>query len=149
MHTTCCWQLLLQYCKYPALISEVWYWLSTDLNQEVGVFSWVSSWDWWGPWERGEERCYHRMWAAQTLRPRQNGRYFPDDIFKCIFLNKNVWIPIKISLNIVPKDPINNMPALVQLMAWRCPGDKPLSEPMMVGLLMHLCITRPQWVNEV
>ena len=25
-----------------------------------------------------------------TLKPRQNGRYFPDHIFKCIFLNENV-----------------------------------------------------------
>ena len=33
-------------------------------------------------------------------------------------------------------------------MAWRRPGDKPLSEPMMVNLLMHICVTRPQWVNE-
>ena len=32
-------------------------------------------------------------------------------------------------------------------MAWRRPGDKPLSEPMMASLLTHICITRPQWVN--
>ena len=32
-------------------------------------------------------------------------------------------------------------------MAWRRPGDKPLSEPMMVSLPRHICITRPQWVN--
>ena len=32
-------------------------------------------------------------------------------------------------------------------MAWRWPGDKPLSEPMMVNLLTHICVTRPQWVN--
>ena len=48
-----------------------------------------------------------------------------DDIFKCIFLNENAWISIKISLKIVPKGPINNIPALVQIMAWRRPGDKP------------------------
>ena len=24
-----------------------------------------------------------------TLSPRQDGRHFPDDIFKCIFLNEN------------------------------------------------------------
>ena len=82
-----------------------------------------------------------------TLRPRQNGRHFADDIFKCIFLNENVWIPIKISLKFVPKGPINNIPALVQIMAWRRPGDKPLSEPMMVSLMMHICVTRPQWVK--
>ena len=48
-----------------------------------------------------------------TLRPRQNGRQFADDIFKCISLNENVWIPIKISLKCVPQGPINNIPALV------------------------------------
>ena len=36
-------------------------------------------------------------------RPIQNGRHFPDDIFKCIFLNENVWVSIKISQMIVPK----------------------------------------------
>ena len=33
-------------------------------------------------------------------------------------------------------------------MAWRRPGDKPLSEPMMVNLKTHICVPRPQWVNE-
>ena len=41
----------------------------------------------------------------------------------------------------------NNITALVQIMAWRRLGDKPLSEPMMVNLLTHICVTRPQWVN--
>ena len=56
------------------------------------------------------------------------------------FLNGNVWIRIKISLKFVPKCPIDNIPALVQIMAWRRPGDKPLSEPMMVSLLTHICV---------
>ena len=43
---------------------------------------------------------------------------------QCIFLNENVAIAIKISLKLVPKGPINNILALVQLMAWRRPGDK-------------------------
>ena len=51
--------------------------------------------------------------------------------FKFIFLNGNVWISIKISRKFVPKGPINNIPALVQIMTWRLTGDKPLSEPMM------------------
>ena len=84
-----------------------------------------------------------------TLRPRQNGRRFRDDIFKCIFLkNENVSISIKISVKFVPKGLINNIPALVQKMAWRRPGDKPLSGPMMISLLMHICVTQPQWVNS-
>ena len=81
------------------------------------------------------------------LRPRQNGRHFQDDIFKCFFLSENVWISLKIWLKFIPKGPIKNMPALVQIMAWRRPGDKPLSEPMVVGLLTHICVTRPQCVN--
>ena len=32
-------------------------------------------------------------------------------------------------------------------MAWRRPGHKPLYEPMMVKLLTHICVTRPQWVK--
>ena len=82
-----------------------------------------------------------------SIWPRQNGRQFPDDIFKCIFLTENVIISIKISLKFVPKGSINNIPTLFQIMAWRQPGDKPLSEPMMVRLLTHICVTRPQWVN--
>ena len=85
--------------------------------------------------------------SINTSRPRQNGRSFAVDTFKRIFLNENVRISIKISLKFVPKGPINNNPALVQIMAWRRSGDKPLSEPMMVSLLMHICVTRPQWVK--
>ena len=82
-----------------------------------------------------------------TLRPRQNGRHFTDNISKCIFIYENVWIPIKISMKFVPKGPINNIPALVPIMAWHWPGDKPLSEPMMVRLLTYICVTRPQRVK--
>ena len=53
---------------------------------------------------------------------------FADDIFKCIFLK---WILIQISLNFVPRSPIENKPALFQVMAWRRIGVKSLPEPMM------------------
>ena len=79
-----------------------------------------------------------------TLRPKQNGRHLADDTFKRISLNENVRISIKISLNFVPYGPINNILALVQIVAWRRSGDKPLSEPMLVRLPTHICITRPQ-----
>ena len=81
-----------------------------------------------------------------TLRPRQNGCHFADDSFKCIFLNENALISIRISLRFVPKGSINNIPSLVQIMAWRRSGNKPLSEPMMVSLLTHICVTRPFYV---
>ena len=59
------------------------------------------------------------------------------------FLNENIRISIKISLKFVPKGPINNSLALVQIMAWHQPGDKPLSEPMMVRLpTRHLSLGR-------
>ena len=85
---------------------------------------------------------FSRGHYVNTLKLRHNGRYFPDDIFKCIFLNKNVWISIKIPLKFVSKVSINNIPALVQTMAWRWPGDKPLFEPMMFSLLTHIYITQ-------
>ena len=53
------------------------------------------------------------------------------DILKCLLLNENTWIPINISLGFVPRGPINNIPAVVQMMAWRRTGDKALSEAMM------------------
>ena len=69
---------------------------------------------------------------------RQYGGHFADDIFKCIFLNENVRISIEYLRKFVPKGPINNIPALVQIMAWRRAGNKPLSEPMMVSLPTHI-----------
>ena len=96
--------------------------------------------------DRGESQVGELL---KPLRPRQNGRHFADDVFKCIFLNENVWISLKISLKFVPKGLINNIPSLVQIMAWRRPGDKPLSEPMMVILLTHIFVTRPQWVKPL
>ena len=51
---------------------------------------------------------------------------------------------IKFSLKLVPEGPIYNIPALVQTMAWRRPGSTPLSEPMLIILLTHICGTRPQ-----
>ena len=105
------------------------------------------SWQWCGTGRTvgSQVSC---MDSNNTLRLRQDGSHFPD-IFKCIFLNENVWISIKFSLKFVPKGPINSIPALVRIMAWHWSGNKPLSEPMMVGLLTHICVSRPQWVNDI
>ena len=67
---------------------------------------------------------------------------FPDDIFKCISLDENIKISIKISRKFD-----NNIPALVLIMAWRRSGNKPLSEPMVLSFLTHICVARPQWVD--
>ena len=89
------------------------------------------------------------LWTVNSLRPRQNSRLFTDDTFKRIFLNENIRISTKSSLKFVARGLINNIPALVLIMAWRRPGDKPLSETMLVRSLTHICITWPQWVNPI
>ena len=79
--------------------------------------------------KHNELRMY--IMPVRCLKPRKNGRHLPDDIFKRILLNGNVWISITISLKFVPKFPINIIPTLVQINAWRWTGDKLLSEPIM------------------
>ena len=83
-------------------------------------------------------RLHICAYFINILRSGQNHRHFPDDIFKCIVLNENVWISLR----------INNIPVLAQIMAWHRSGDAPLSEPMVVSFQMHICPTRPQWVNS-
>ena len=57
------------------------------------------------------DRCIKYIFSfIHTLRPGQNGRHFPDDHLKYIFLKENIWIPINISLKCVPKGRINNIP---------------------------------------
>ena len=58
------------------------------------------------------------------LGPRQNGRHFLDDIFKCIFLNENVQISNKISLKFVLRVSINSVSALSrrQAIIWASDG---------------------------
>ena len=91
-------------------------------------------------------KSFLKSMLVNSLRPRQNGRLFADDTFKRIFLNENIRIATKNSLKFVPTGLINNIPALVLIMAWRRPGVKPLSDPMLVRSLTHICVTRPQWV---
>ena len=120
------------------------------------------TWPQWVQCISSERACHLTATAGATilgvLSPlssycssfRQNGSHFADSIFKCIFFNENFWIPIKISLKFVPKGPINNILVLVQIMAWRWPGDKPLPEPMMISsrTYIHVCITLPQWIKD-
>ena len=111
-----------------------------DANRS-GIYTLCSSLKWEGHHIDGRtgdvEGCCH-VDSLNTLRPRQNGRHFADDTFKRIFLNQNVRNSIDISLKFVPKGRIHNITSLVQIMAWRRPGDKPLSKPMMVRLPMHI-----------
>ena len=90
---------------------------------------------------------YIITYTVNTLRPRQSGHHFSYDILEWIFLNENVLITIKISFKFVPRGPINNLPVLVQIINWHQPGDKSLSDLMMVRLPTHIYVTWTQWVN--
>ena len=79
----------------------------------------------------------------------ETGTVSQTTFLKIIFFNGFVWISIKISLTFVSDGTINNISALVQILDCRRPGDKPLSEPMMVNLPTHICVTRPQWVKSI
>ena len=116
---------------------------------------------WWSSWKHDMLTHSIDMWnilfsclhlsrtnAFNTLMPRRDGRHFADDIFTCIVLIENAGISIKISLKFVRKGQINNIPTLVQIMAWRRPGGKSLSEPIMFRLLTHICVTRSHWISR-
>ena len=67
-------------------------------------------------------------------------------IFQTTFSIAFYWITMyelrmRFHWSLFSKGEINNIPALVQIVAWRRPGDKPLSETMMVSLLTHMCVT--------
>ena len=82
-----------------------------------------------------------------SLRPRWNWPYLADGMFKYIFWNENIFILIKIKPKLIPNGPINNILTIFQIMARHSPGDMPLSESMMIILLMHICVTQPHWVK--
>ena len=97
----------------------------------------------------GSLYSWYALIYFNTLRPRKMTDISQTTFSNVFCFNENAWIPIQISLKFVPKGPISNIPALVRIMAWRRPGDKPLSGPMMVRLPTHICVIRPQWVNTL
>ena len=123
--------------------------LNSGLHIERHVETYIWNPKLWQVTVKYQYQCYNspdEKSEFNSLRPRPTRRHFADDIFKRIFENENEWISPRISLKFVPDVRINNIPTLVQITAWRRPGDKPLSEPMMVSLLTHICVTRPQLV---
>ena len=83
----------------------------------------------------GSHRGYSvNPWLVNTLRLKQNGTILPEDIFKCIYLNKNFCISIEMSLKFIPKVSIDSKSALVQIRAWCQTGVRSLPEPMLTHL---------------
>ena len=75
--------------------------------------------------------CLETILDFNSSPPGQNGHHLADDIFRCIFVNEYFCILLKISLKFVPRGPIDTNPVLVQIMACRRKGVKPLFEPML------------------
>ena len=89
-----------------------------------------------------------RLWVVLT----HWGRDKMAAIFQTTFSNAFSWMKmfkfrLRFHWSLFPRVQLTIFQALVQIMAWHRPGDKPLSEPMMVSLLTHICVTRPQCVN--
>ena len=129
--------------EFPAKRSEMWSFdIFFDLRPKNG---WVNN------REAGDLRCHLAQYdiiVMSTCGQYNHLTHLPrnkmaatlaDDTFKCLFLNENIWISFKILLKFAPKGPINNIPALVKIMAWHWLGNKPLSEPMVVSLQTHMC----------
>ena len=81
------------------------------------------------------------------------GRDKMDANSQTIFSNAFSWMKmfqlrLKVHWSLFPKGPINTIPSLVKIMASHRSGEKPLSEPMLVSLPTHICVTRPQWVTK-
>ena len=69
--------------------------------------------------------------------------------FQTHFVEWNYYILVKISLKYAPQGPIDTIPSLVQIMAWRRAGDKPLSKPMKFSLMTHIYIYASLDLNEL
>ena len=111
------------YCNTRLSVTQSWWIFSRSQSPQNNIIS-LTHW--------GRDK-------STPFRRRHFQMHFLE--WKCINL-------IDISLKFVPEGRINNIQALVQIMAWCWLGDKPLSELMMVSLLTHICVTQPQWVND-
>ena len=106
----------------------------------------MSSAKWW-PFCPGEMSLLNLEYVSEGQRVntvRQNGWRFADDAFKRISWMKMLWFWLEFHW-FVPRSPINNIPALVQMMAWHRSGDKPLSKPISV----YWRIYAPFGLNEL
>ena len=84
--------------------------------------------------------------TLNTLRVRQNGCHFTDDIFKCIFLNENVWIPIKFHWNLFLRVQLT---IFQYWLRWWLGAFQVTSYYLNQWLLVHRCTYAPPGFNEL
>ena len=90
----------------------------------------------------------HPISKGKNFNLRHGGQDKMAAIFQATFLTRYSWMEMyavrsKFHWSLFLGGPINNNLALVGIMDWRRPGDKPLTESMMFSLLRHICVTRP------
>ena len=66
----------------------------------------------------------------KLLTPTQHGCHFADDIFIFSLFCNDCYIGIQVSQQFLPKDPVNDKPTLIQIIARFLTGDKPSSGSM-------------------
>ena len=132
------WTLVMAWCRHP-----ISHYLSQCWPKSVSPYGFIRP-QWIKLITRTPIHLKHEHIEAEAKCPPLCRLHFQKH-----FHEWNVSILIKISLKFVLMGPINYIPALVQIMAWCRPGNRPLSEPMMVSLLTHIYATHPQWVNSL
>ena len=125
--------------RSPLLTDSRWISIKFDVRHSFWQVMYTEGvWSHWGELIESRCRILHSKNSINSSPPGQNGRNFTDDMFKRIFVNENIWMLNKFSLKCALWGWIHNMSALVQIMVWRRPGDKPLSEPMLTQLTAAL-----------
>ena len=108
---------------------------SLGSNELTDIMAWICNYIHCFIWDVITHPCLSFSGSLTHLPLEKMVAILADDIFNCIFLNENDRIQIWISLNYVPRSQIDKKPALVQVMAWRRTGDKPLPEPTMTQFI--------------
>ena len=97
-------------------------------------------------------------WRYEHIRLEQLIHWGPDKMaavyrmafLHAIVLNGNIWIAIKVSLNLFAKGPVNrtnNNPAVIQMITCRLNDAKKLWLAINGSLRTHICVTGPHWVK--
>ena len=99
-----------------------------------------------------QEACAE-IWTDEVLLTHlpldKMAHTFADNIFKHIFFNENVRLPLQISLKFVPRGSNDNKSALVLVWLGAGPVTKRYLNQCWPDSPTHICGTRGRWVNTV
>ena len=110
-------------------------WTRTKYPQEVSHRKAIILWLWMTPPLARLDLLCHGNININALKPEQNGRHFCRNNFQMRYLRERYFLLIHISLKFVPRCPIDNMSALVQVMACHMLSAKPLPEAVMTQFI--------------